>query len=113
MFAAQELYRRAIAKSDLTTGSVETPWVTKFAKRHKAAVTAVQIEVEIENSREMIKEFTTARLNDTGCFAITMRRLEVELTVMRARANARAMGASRRCASCRRTIRVHPASTRC
>jgi hypothetical protein len=91
IFAAQELYSKAIEKSDLAPGRV---WVAveKIAKKNDVKITRPQIPIEVEKPRTMIKEFKKTELSDLDCFAKTIERLETDLDVMRARANAWATG---------------------
>jgi hypothetical protein len=91
IFAAQELYSKAIEKSDLAPGRVWAA-VEKIAKKNDIKIVRPQIPVEIEKPRSMIKEFKKTELSDVECFAKTIERLETDLDVMRARANAWATG---------------------
>lgn len=92
IFAAQELYSKAIDKSGLESRGRITPVVQKLAKKHKLKITTPTIEVEIDKPRAAIKEFKKSQLDDVECFAKTIERLETDLDVMRARANAWARG---------------------
>jgi uncharacterized protein YbaP (TraB family) len=68
------------------------PIVDKAANKSKIKITTPKIEVEIEKPRAAIKEFKKSSLADAECFAKTIERLETDLDVMRARANAWATG---------------------
>lgn len=92
IFAAQELYSKAIERSGLESRGRITPVVQKLAKKHKLKITTPTIDVEIEKPRAAIKEFKKAQLDDLECFAKTIERLETDLDIMRARANAWATG---------------------
>lgn len=92
IFAAQELYSNALKKSDLSSENIVWPVVEKAAKKHKLKITTPKIEIEIEKPRAAIKEFKKSSLADAECFAKTIERLETDLDVMRARANAWATG---------------------
>jgi uncharacterized protein YbaP (TraB family) len=92
IFAAQELYSKAIEKSGLVNGGITWPVVEKAAKKHKLKITRPRIEVKIESPRAAIKEFKKGELADLDCFAKTIERLETDLDAMRARANAWARG---------------------
>lgn len=92
IFAAGELYKKAIAKSQLTTQSDVVPVVTKIAKRHKVKVLEPTLEIEIDQPGQAIKQFKKSSLQDIACFTATLDRLETDLDAMRARASAWATG---------------------
>lgn len=92
IFAAGELYERAIEASGLRMKNQVWPVVRKLAKRHDVPVTEPQAKVTIEAPRDAIREFTASGLDDTACFATTLERLETDLGAMKARANAWADG---------------------
>jgi uncharacterized protein YbaP (TraB family) len=92
IFAAGELYQKAIAKSQLTTQSDVVPVVTKIAKRHKVKVIEPTLEIEIDKPGQAIKQFKKSSLQDIACFTATLDRLETDLDAMRARASAWATG---------------------
>lgn len=92
IFAAQELYSKAIEKSELSYSNVVWPVVKKIANKNGIKITTPQIVVEIEKPRAAIKEFKKSSLDDLDCFAKTLQRLETDLESMRARANAWAIG---------------------
>lgn len=92
IFAAQELYSKAIEKSGLTYSSIVWPVVKKVANKHDIKITRPQIVVAIDKPRAAIKEFKKSSLDDIDCFAKTLQRLETDLESMRARANAWAVG---------------------
>jgi uncharacterized protein YbaP (TraB family) len=92
MFAANELYAAAIKKSGLSTEGVVLPVVHKLAKKGGIKRTPVQIKFTVENPKEAIKEFRTSELADIGCFDKTLTRLESDLPIMTARANAWSIG---------------------
>jgi hypothetical protein len=92
IFAAQELYLKALRQTGLEPYGVVWPVVEKLARRHKLEVTTPQVRVEIEKPRAAIKEFKRSPLADVECFARTIERLESDLDLMRVRANAWATG---------------------
>ena len=92
IFAAQELYSKAIQKSGLVMGGITWPIIEKTAKKHKVKITRPRIELEVDKPRALIKEFKKGELADVDCFAKTIERLETDLDAMRARANAWARG---------------------
>jgi uncharacterized protein YbaP (TraB family) len=92
IFAAAELYEKAIAKSELTTQSDVLPVVKKIAKQHKIELIEPTLEIEIEKPGQAIKQFKKSSLQDIACFTKTLDRLETDLDAMRARATAWAVG---------------------
>ncbi len=92
IFAAQELYEKAMRKSGLAQGSIVQPIVKKAARQHKIPVTSVTVALVVKDPKSALKKFNHSALNDTGCFAGTMTRIETDLEGMRARANAWAIG---------------------
>lgn len=92
VFAALELYEKAIRKAGLRTGGVVGPEVTRLAKQHTIKTTNPVVKITIARPREALKEFATTTLDDGDCFARTLDRIETDLGTMRARANAWAIG---------------------
>lgn len=92
IFAAGELYKKAIAESGLTTQNDVLPVVKKLAKRHQVGLIESTLEIEIDKPRQAIKQFKQSSLQDVACFTTTLDRLETDLDAMRARATAWAVG---------------------
>ena len=92
IFAAQELYEAAMRRSGLAREDVVDKEVRRMAKRHGVALRAVNLKIEVEDPKAVIREFQSTTLADTDCFARTLSRIESDLEVMRQRANAWAMG---------------------
>lgn len=92
LFAAAELYGRAIRRIGLTEESAISRAVAKLAKRHDVPRTVVRIEVELDDPKSAIREFSATALEDSECFAKTLSRLESDLRTMAALANAWAIG---------------------
>lgn len=92
VFAAFKLYREAIDRAGLTYSPVVWPVAQKLAKKHRVKITTPAISVRIEKPREMIKEFKAEPLDDLPCLESVLQRLESDLALMRARANAWAVG---------------------
>jgi len=92
IFAAGELYEKAIEKSALTTKSDVLPVVKQIAKRHKVELIEPTLEIEIDKPGQAIKQFKKSSLQDIACFTKTLDRLETDLDAMRARATAWAIG---------------------
>lgn len=92
LFAALKLYDKAIARNRLTQDNLVTPVVRKAAKKYKVPINTAEIEIDIGDPREAIRDFADAGLDDLDCFAKTLDRLETDLETMRERANAWATG---------------------
>ena len=92
VFASQELYQAAIKKSGLTQSGVVGPVVDKLAKAGKIKRTPAVVKVMVENPKQVIKEFSASSLADIDCFDKTLTRLETDLPIMSARANAWSIG---------------------
>jgi hypothetical protein len=92
IFAAQELYERALRKSGLEPYGVVWPAVEKRARKARVKIVEPEVEVRIDKPRAAIKEFKQAPLDDLDCFAKTLERLEADLELMKVRANAWASG---------------------
>jgi uncharacterized protein YbaP (TraB family) len=92
VFASQELYQAAIKKSGLTQSGVVGPVVDRLAKAGKIKRTPAIVKVTVENPKQVIKEFSAVSLADIDCFDKTLTRLESDLPLMAARANAWSIG---------------------
>jgi hypothetical protein len=92
MFAAVELYRKAISKSGLTSASPVWPVIREAAAKYKVKITQVRYEPVISEPRAALKELRSTRLADVDCFARTVERIETDLAAMRVRANAWSTG---------------------
>jgi hypothetical protein len=92
VFAAFKLYQKALDRAGLTYESVVWPVARKSAKKHRVKITTPSVSVRIERPREMIKEFKAEPLDDLPCLESVLQRLESDLALMRARANAWAVG---------------------
>jgi len=92
IFAAQQLYEKALRKSGLESSGVVWPAVDKLARKAKVKIVEPEVTVRIDKPRAAIKEFKQAPLEDVECFAKTIERLESDLDLMKVRANAWATG---------------------
>lgn len=93
MFAAGELYEKAVKRAGLR-GGVVGPVVQDALKRRKMKQTPTTLRLTIEDPRDAISEFRGERLKqeDVDCFTRTMDIVEYGLPEMVARANAWAVG---------------------
>jgi uncharacterized protein YbaP (TraB family) len=92
IFAAQELYAKAIGKSDLDSSQFVTAEVVKLAKKSKVEVVTPSIAIKVEEPKAALREFSNASLEDIDCFRKTLDHLESDLSKMRTRGNAWATG---------------------
>ncbi len=92
MFAALELYSKAISQNGLTSTNPVRSAVDELAKKYKVKVTNINFEPAIGDLREAVKELKSTNLADVECFTKTVARIESDLALMRARANAWATG---------------------
>lgn len=92
IFAAQELYDKAIVKSGLSTENIVRPVVLDAAKEYKKKIIRPKIEIKIEKPKVAIKEFSKSSLADIECFSKTLDRLETDLSAMIDRGNNWAIG---------------------
>jgi hypothetical protein len=92
MFAALELYKKAIIASGLTSSSPVWGVVNDAAQKHKVKITQVRLEPPIKDPRAALSELRATRLADLDCFEKTIDRIETDIASMRIRANAWARG---------------------
>ncbi len=93
LFAAQELYHKAIAQSGLTLKNDAQKRIVEIAKQHGIKPTRIDIEIKMEDPRQALRDFKTGpRDGDIECLRVTMDRIENDLGTMRQRANAWASG---------------------
>lgn len=92
LFAAQELYQKALQKSGLGSDREVVVSIEKIAKKHKIKYTGTSVSLAIDNPRGALRDFKKSSLADLECFTKTIDRLEVDLDAMRTRANAWAIG---------------------
>ncbi|WP_426661584.1 TraB/GumN family protein [Rhodanobacter aciditrophus] len=92
LFAAQELYRKALKANGLSGDGGVPGAVAALAKRDGVAETPVEYRVEIKQPRAALKAFKVAAPSDLECFSRTLDSIEHDLPAMTARANAWATG---------------------
>lgn len=92
LFAAQELYSAAMKKNGLDTHDLAWPVVSAAIEAHHPTVTVVRESIVITDVKPLLKEWSKTTLDDMACFDNTMRLIESDIGIMRARANAWATG---------------------
>jgi uncharacterized protein YbaP (TraB family) len=93
MVAANELYDKALAKTGLARNGLIWDTVRRIARKNRVRIIEPQVQIPLDDPRQTIRDFksTTGSL-DVDCLAATMTRLETDLSAMRDRANAWAVG---------------------
>jgi hypothetical protein len=92
IFAAGEVFSKALAQSGLTYDDKVWPVVRKLAKKHDVKITTPKIKLNLEKPRAALKKFSKISLEDLECFEATITRLETDMFYMSARANAWSKG---------------------
>lgn len=92
VFAALELFTRAIRRSGMTLDNPVTKTVQRAARRSGVPATAPRVEVKIVKAKAALKEFAATPLDDLDCLRRTIDRIEGDLGGMVARGNAWAEG---------------------
>jgi hypothetical protein len=92
LFAAQALYEAAIRKNGLDPENQVMPKVRRLARRRDVPTTIAEVKLKFSEPKDTLKRFSRTSLDDVGCFARTLDRLESDLANMAARANAWSIG---------------------
>jgi hypothetical protein len=92
IFAAGELFNKALAKSGLGGDGAVLEQLKQISKQHKITYTPTGFSMQLENPRGALRDFKKSSLDDLACFTKTIDRLETDLDAMRVRANAWAVG---------------------
>ena len=92
MIAVNELYQKAIQATGLTQQTGVHKAISKAVKRNKVPVVDTGVARRLEKPRNAIKKFKRSEIEDLACFEKTIERIEVDLAVMKQRAQAWASG---------------------
>jgi uncharacterized protein YbaP (TraB family) len=92
LFAAQALYRKALAAHQLNSGGGIRKRIDALATQHGIKETPVEYPVVIDEPRAAIKAFKQSAPNDITCLSRTLDAIEQDMPAMTARANAWATG---------------------
>jgi hypothetical protein len=92
LFAGSELIDKSIEKSGLLAEDVAWAKVEKIAKKEKITINRPTILFKLDSPRATVKKFKKSSMDDIPCFTQILSRIEPDLTDMRARANAWAIG---------------------
>lgn len=92
VFAAGELFSKAMNQAGLTTSREVSNKLVELAKANKLKITSAQVNIEVDSPVRTLREFKKQPMDDVPCFTKTIERLETDLDAMRVRANAWAKG---------------------
>ncbi|MCY7354940.1 MAG: TraB/GumN family protein [Lysobacter sp.] len=92
VFAALELYDKAIKGSGMTHSGIVGPAIDAAIKQGKPKITSTVVTIKLDSPKAEIKAFSGETLNDQDCFNRTLDRIDGDLGTMILRANAWAVG---------------------
>jgi uncharacterized protein YbaP (TraB family) len=92
VFAAGELFDKAIDQVGLDHGQAVRKQLRKLAEQHKLKITSTTVPLSVDSPMKAIRDFKKAPMDDVPCFTATIARLETDLDAVRVRANAWAKG---------------------
>lgn len=92
IFAAQELYKKALQANDLSRDGGVQFTIDALLKHDGVKPVSTSYQVVIENPRAALKAFRAGGPRDITCLIRTMDSIEQDLPAMKARANAWATG---------------------
>ncbi len=92
IFAAEDLYRKALKANGLNNTGGIGDTVQALAKKDGVPQVAVNYQVVIDKPHAAIKTFQRSGLDDVACFGSTLDSIEQDMPAMTARANAWASG---------------------
>jgi hypothetical protein len=91
-FVAGQLSDRALKQAGLTNAGEVTRTIEKIVEKHHLKMTDPAVQVQVKDPGQAVRDFKKSAMDDVPCLAKTIERLEGELLLMRARANAWAIG---------------------
>ena len=92
IFAALELYDKAIKRSGMNASGGVKNTVRDLAKKHGVKVTETKYQILVTEPRAAVKAFKSLSVNDEQCFSQVIDTVQGQLGAMVARANAWATG---------------------
>lgn len=92
LFAAERLYSAALYKAGLTSKNEVSSDIEKLVKKSKIKVTRTEVELAVENPAGLMKAFKKSPMEDAACLSKTMDRIEMDMEVLKVRANAWSKG---------------------
>lgn len=91
-FAAGELYRRALRQAGLSGDDDVRIKIGKLAEKYQLKFTDATYHVAIKDPGKAVREFKKSPMDDAPCLMKTIESLDTDVEVMRAHANAWAVG---------------------
>ncbi|MFM6988601.1 MAG: TraB/GumN family protein [Arenimonas sp.] len=92
IFAAQELYEKAIRKAGLRNEGIVWPEARELAEDAGVPIRRPEVRIRISDPKRFIKEFNQRALSDVACFEKTLDSIERDVRFMAARGRAWAEG---------------------
>ncbi len=92
IFAAQELYEKAIRKAGLRNEGIVWPEAKELAEDAGVPIRRPEVRIRINDPKRFIKEFNQRALSDVACFEKTLDSIERDVRFMAARGRAWAEG---------------------
>jgi uncharacterized protein YbaP (TraB family) len=92
MFAAQKLHYKAVERAGLSFRSPVIDHVAEAGKRRDLPRINATLALKLDEPRQALREFKQGDLNDIDCFERTLQRLESDVALLTARAEAWATG---------------------
>ncbi|MDB5959158.1 MAG: hypothetical protein JWP59_452 [Massilia sp.] len=92
VFAAETLYRAGLKHAGLASGDEVSKAIEALLAANKVKAIASHVQLDVPDPGKTLREFKQGSIDDTECFKVTIERLETDIAVMRARANAWATG---------------------
>jgi hypothetical protein len=92
IFAAQELYKKALKANQLSKSGGVQASIDALAKKYNVPETSTEYPLLIEHPHDAIKAFKASGLDDVACFGRTLDAVEQDMPAMTLRGNAWATG---------------------
>jgi hypothetical protein len=92
VFVAETLYRAGLKHAGLTSSDEVSKAIEALLAKNNVKSIASHVQLDVPNPGKTLKEFKQGTMDDAQCFKVTIERLETDIEVMRARANAWAIG---------------------
>jgi uncharacterized protein YbaP (TraB family) len=92
VFAVGKLHRKAVERAGLSFRSPVLEHVAKAGKRRDLPRIDAMVALKLDQPRQALRDFKKGELDDIDCFERTLQRLESDLALLTARAEAWAIG---------------------
>lgn len=92
VFAAEKLHNKVVKRAGLTFASPVVDHVARAAKQRDLPRIDAMVELKLDEPRQALRDFKNGELDDIDCFERTLQRLESDLALLSARAEAWAVG---------------------